>query len=208
MKYLHIILLTFLLSGCIKQKSKFISFKNNNDKIEIYYSKKDSVNLLLDSIMIKNDKNNYQIINLIAQNIIISKPSLENIVSFKKDFNFDGFQDIEIYRPDLSGYNSLSNHYLFNKNNNKYEENLGLDSIYNIEIIINKKEVCSKWHTAMSAFYITKFCWQKNKLNIVESYEQNNSVDGKTYLTIIKNNKIISKDSIIQNSIVDLMNCN
>ena len=208
MKNICFLIFIVFLTYCQKPKANIFSIENNKIKLKIYYSKKDSINLFMDSLIIRNDRDKYQTLNLVSFDIMISTSNLENILTFNKDFNFDGYNDIEIYRPDLSGYNSLSNHFLFNKESGNYETNLSLDSIYNIELLVEKKELCSKWHAGLSAFYLTKYNWQKNKLNIVNKLVQSNSIDGKIYLTIIEKNKIISKDSIIAKSFVDSMMCN
>ena len=208
MKKIYLIVFTVFFFGCIKPKTNFYLQENNNTKFKLCYSKKDNINIFLDSLILINNKNRNQTLNLIPFDILISKSNLKDILTCNKDFNFDGFNDLEIYRPDLSGYNSFSNHFLFNKKNKKYENNSSLDSINNIEILEENKELCSKWHAGLSVFYLTKYNWQKDKLNIVYSFEESNSADGKIYLTIIRKNKVISKDSIIDKSIVYLMKCN
>ena len=163
MKTICAILILFLL-GCTHKgnKSNFISFKDSTHKFNVYFSKKDSITYLIDSISINNIKGNKQSINLTSQKIEVSKSDLNDIISIDKDFNFDGYKDIEVYRNDLSGYNYWSNHFLYNREKKKFIANKSLDSIDNIELIPEKKEICSKEREGMMGNSLVKYKWKND----------------------------------------------
>lgn len=139
MKKRSILLSILFLLGCSNKNSNFVEIKDKVNKLKIYYSNKDSTNVFVDSILYTNSIRNGKIINLKSRDIIISKDALNDIISTNTDYNFNGYNDIEIYRPDLSGYNSLSNHFLYRKTDAKFIENKSLDSIYNIVLLPKRK---------------------------------------------------------------------
>jgi hypothetical protein len=102
--------------------------KEKNDSSQTEYNKLDSL------VILKNGKR--YVLNLLNKNIISGV--LEGGVYSNFDFNFDGVNDIMLYPhvKNLSVYNKnyVADFFIFNKENQKYENKAELDTIPNLDV--------------------------------------------------------------------------
>jgi len=127
------------------------------------------------------------------------------ILPIKRDFNFDGYNDIETRNYSLPDFNFRSYHFLYDYKTNQFVENNILDSLYNIELLPKRKEICTKYsNNEYSELKIYK--WEKDTLINTKGYEEK-EINGIVYLTIKRNNKTIVSDSIIKTRLIEKLNC-
>lgn len=211
-KIFTLILCSFLVS-CKEKNNEIISYEGqlNNFIIEkdtatditykIFYKSKKENLYLLDSILILK-KTERQKLNLISKKIftdIITK----NDIYTNFDFNFDGINDIMIYPYGSPDFNYRGYHFIFNVKTKKYEGNNLLDSLYNIELNTNTKEICSYFQRQKIGYNeFSKYKWVNDSLKNTLKYIEKDANNG-FVLSVWKNNISIVKDSLIKKSFIE-----
>ena len=210
-----IILSTILLCGCINKKNtpienkKSTTIKQGKYIFKIYYANIDNQYSSIDSMtMIINNHNLQQHLNLTSKKIHY-KTNLIPYIQFynNEDFNFDGYNDLYFLPSSLPDFNYRSFHFLYNNKTKQFVESEILDSLYNIELVAETKEICTRYNNKNLGYSeFSKYKWNKNTLINVEKVEEIES-NGEILLSISRNNKIMIKDSIITKSIIVDMQC-
>lgn len=212
-----IIPLILILNSCVYEKNNISdtvsSVKNSifkkeiEDSLFVYqliYTKSDSEIIKMKQLKVK-DKISKDIVLLEELDIEI----IENYFFFsvKEDFNFDGFNDIQLLN--YSGaYNSCYSFWLYDNKNNRFNHHKGLDEMYNPIILNDKKQICSKYRVGLSDFIMEKYFWEKDSLILFEKHEEYWTDKGHLIITKLVNGEYNTKDSIINYKMIELFNCN
>lgn len=171
-------------------------FEETND----LYNKDRGVLYKLDSVVL-HKKNKWYTLNLISKNIY--SKNIEGNIYANQDFNFDGINDIMLYphveNYSVYGYDYRATYFLYDKDNNKFEEEKQLDSIYNLEVCGKNKYLISK-----SRYGLVKYKWDKDSLKPIELIKEIDLENGQfsvkeTNLIEKTNKEYISKNSVIAN---------
>lgn len=159
----------------VKQKNEHLVEKDSiNGNEYVYYFKKEKnessqteYNKLDSLVILKNGKK--YILNLLNKNIVSG--IVEGGVYSNFDFNFDGVNDIMLYphikTPSIYNNNYVADFFIFNKENQKYENKTELDTISNLDVC--KK---NKYLTSNDGFSLRKYIWKENSLKLIETIKQ------------------------------------
>ncbi|WP_294288642.1 hypothetical protein [uncultured Chryseobacterium sp.] len=161
----------------IKQPNEHIVKKDTiNGNEYIFYFKKekpnDSKNVYcnLDSLVVLRNAKRYAI-NLINKNLSSPDYALTDFAITNYDFNFDGTNDIMLYPhvKERSVYNNnyVAYFYIFNKENQKYENKAELDTIPNLDVCKKNKYLISN-----DGVFLRKYIWKENSLKLIETIKQ------------------------------------
>lgn len=212
MRKYFLLIIFFVIVGCKDSRIKEHKIININDKIytenfsdknftyKVYYKKDTTNTIKLKNLIISIDKKTIQEIKLDT----IEIPHL--YFSIDDDVNFDGYNDICILNYE-GAYTKTFSFWLYDKNNNKFKHYKGLDEIQNPVIIKNKNEICSKWHSGVSDFYLEKYFWKDGSLILKEKYEESKTDKIRLTTTKLVNGKYIVKNSIRKDNVVMFMDC-
>jgi len=179
------------------KKSILTEFDNQDYQVEVFYSEKDSVYSSIDSMQIFSKENKTQIIDLKHKQINLKTNLISGLIlPINNDFNFDGHNDIVTRGYSLPDFNYRSFHFLYDDKTKQFVENNSLDSLYNIELDTNNKEICASYNQNGNNG-LFKYKWKdNNNLILVKKYEEYES-DGEIYLSIIENDKVLKSYNLI-----------
>lgn len=219
MKKIFLLPLLLLLLNCTgKQNDKTIenklvemktlhkSLSDNLHKYDLYYVKDSlkSDNVKFDKIVITNLKSGTEIQKIKIDTIEMDENNIH--FSIDNDVNFDGYKDIGLLSY-KGNYNTSYSFWLFDKKAGQFKYNKNLSNIYNPAFLDNKKEICSKWHSGLTEFYLEKYFWKNNVLVLKEKYEENWTDKGNLKVTKLVNGTYVKKDSIIAERYVENLLC-
>ena len=172
----------FILFGCnkIKEKEHILNKKNEKLKInykiinqdnyifKVFYSTFDSLYSSIDSVSI-SFRNKTQTINLSEKKMCYKTKQIDGFPVWTNiDVNFDGNNDIMLY-PHVVNYSVYGNdehsdYFIYNKKNNRFEENVQLDTIYNLNVCTKNKYLFS-WY---GKDCLRKYLWKGDSLKLTE----------------------------------------
>lgn len=159
----------------VKQTNEHITEKDSiNGNEYVYYFKKEKTDSSpteynkLDSLVILKNGKRY-VLNLLNKNIVSGV--LEGGVYSNFDFNFDGINDIMLYphvkNPSVYNKNYVADFFIFNKENQKYENEAELDTISNLDVCKKNKYLISN-----DGVSLRKYIWKENSLTLIETIKQ------------------------------------
>lgn len=135
--------------------------KEKNDSSQTEYKKLDSL------VILKNGKR--YVLNLLNKNIVSGV--LEGGVYSNFDFNFDGINDIMLYphikNPSVYNNNYVADFFIFNKENQKYENKVELDTIPNLDVCEKNKYLISN-----DGVSLRKYIWKGDSLKVIGIIKQ------------------------------------
>lgn len=135
--------------------------KEKNDSSQTEYKKLDSL------VILKNGKR--YVLNLLNKNIVSGV--LEGGVYSNFDFNFDGINDIMLYphikNPSMYNNNYVADFFIFNKENQKYENKVELDTIPNLDVCEKNKYLISN-----DGVSLRKYIWKGDSLKVIGIIKQ------------------------------------
>ncbi|MCU7617069.1 hypothetical protein NZ698_07660 [Chryseobacterium sp. PBS4-4] len=137
----------------------FKTEKNNSSNVE--YKRLDSL------IILKKGKK--YVLNLIDKNI--STGVIEGGVYSNLDYNFDGVNDIMLY-PHITSHsvynkNYIADFFIFNKENQKYENIAELDTIANLDVCKEGRYLVSN-----DGVFLRKYIWKGKNLELVKTIKE------------------------------------
>lgn len=209
MRIFILILSSFILFSCNKRNiasdlySKEVS--NSEYLFSLKYIKPDSTDVAILKeleIIDTHTRKIKQVINLDT----IELPEHRIMVNVTEDVNFDEYNDIMVLNY-AGAYNSSSSFWLYNKSTKKFDHYRELDEVNNPIILIENKEICSKWRIGLSEFHFEKYYWKNDSLTLKEKYEEYWTDKGILKITKLTNMGYITNDSIILERIVEKMSC-
>lgn len=129
--------------------------------------------------------------NRLHQKITVDTVSVLNerevVFDVSQDANFDGYKDIELINW-AGNYAYSSSFWLYDKKSKKYAHYKPLDTIQNIEIDRQRKEITSNYHIGPVNTYSKVYQWQKGKLLLMSAHIEEEGEETNIYR---KNGKII-----------------
>ncbi len=187
----------------LHQKSVY-SIEDSIFTYRLFYDELPNGIIVLKKLEVINKKNRISILND-SLNFEIPKHYLS--LTITEDFNFDGYNDIKI--PNYYGvYTSSYSVWIFDSLRNSFQFNTALDEINNPVLLKECQEICSKYRVGLNEYYLLKFKWIKNELVLTEKYEERWTDKGHLTITkLLNNGGFISKDSLVNEKVVELMEC-
>jgi hypothetical protein len=179
----------------VKVDTLYKQLSDNLHKFKLFYiidySKPDIIKC--EKIIITNFKDGVKVQIIKIDTIEIYKKNI--YFSIDDDVNFDGYKDICLLNYE-GNYNNSYYFWLFDKKSNQFKHYKDLDNVYNPAIIKEKKEICSKWHSGVSEFYLEKYFWKNDSLVLKEKYEEYWQDKGQLLITRLINGKYIVKEFV------------
>lgn len=218
MKCFGLILLHFSLTliGCKeaiktekesdKKNISYVIINQDNQIFKVYYTPYDNEYSSIDSLRVEF-KNNSQMIILTHKNMSLKTQLIDVFpIYVNMDFNFDGINDIMLYphveNYSVYGHDYRANYFLYNRKNNRFEENVQLDTISNLDVCNKSKYLISKNRNGL-----VKYKWDKDSLKPIELLKETDLENGQ--FSIKETNLIekTKKDYISKKSVVSDFPC-
>lgn len=209
MRKFIIILSSFILFSCSKRNiasdlySKEVS--NSEYLFSLKYIKQDSTDLAILKGLEIVDTHTRKIKQVKTLDSI-ELPEHNIMLDITEDVNFDGYDDIMVLNY-AGAYNSSYSFWLYNKSTKKFDKYKELDEVNNPTILIENKEICSKWRIGLSEFHFEKYYWKNDSLTLKEKYEEHWTDKGTLTITKLNHEGYTAKDSIISKSVIETKNC-
>src|SRR5690606_31732773 len=159
------------------------------------YIKPDSTDVAILKVLEIEDTHTRKIKQVITLDAIeLTEHSI--MLDITEDVNFDGYYDIMVLNYECS-YNSSYSFWIYNKSNKKFDHCKEIDEVNNPIILIENKEICSKWRSGLSEFHFEKYYWKNDSLTLKEKYEEYWTDEGTLKITRLSQEGYTTKDSVI-----------